>query len=309
MKLKLTADVEGVLQLTDPSSSIIAERPPFTFELISDDKNQVNKAIVTMQLDEADSASSRLLSENGNIAVHYPPDAFRLTVEQLQVLESNLSFAFHESPIRRIRWDRPSINLIPENDSESSRVDTWNFVLTRSFPHQPCRIREAGFREMMTEAPRFESLAVLKAFIREGKNDFRDLRFVHAFYSFFFVIEGLFADGHSKKSKMLKAFSESKELRLATQITLNVLAKDNDTYQTFHKLFAGRQLTLDHNGVWTFLVNTRGQLHHYSLKSSQRVDTPFSQEQFEKPALLAMLLAGQSVCARIMTINEHFDER
>jgi hypothetical protein len=309
MKLKLTADVEGVLQLPEPSSSIIAERPPFTFELISDDQKQVNKAIVTMQLDEADSASSKLLSDNGSLAVHYPPAAFRLTVEQLQVLESNLSFAFHHSPIRRIRWDRPSISLIPENDRESSRVNTWDFVLARSFPHEPCRIREAGFREMMTEAPRFESLAVLKAFLREGKNDFRDLRFVHAFYSFFFVIEGLFADGHSKKSKMLQAFSESKELRLATQITLDVLAKDTDAYQTFQHIFAQRQLALDHKGVWTFLVNTRGQLHHYSLKSSQRVDTPFSHEQFEKPALLAMLLAGQSVSARIMTINGNFAER
>ena len=293
-----------VLQLAEPSSSLRAEREPFTFELFSDEKKQVIKASVTMQLDAEQSKASRLLSHNGRLEGIYPPAAYLAAVEQLQSMESNLSFAFSpHSPITRIRWDEPSIDLIPETDVEAASINTWNVAIHKHFPNEPCRIREQPFREMISDAPRFESVLVLKAFVREGTNEFRDLRFIQAFYNFYFVIEGLFANGKSRTARVLDEFRNSDELRVATKITLETFSKDTEQHHSLQNMLHEANCAFDLEGLWKFLIHMRGVLHHFSIKDTRRLSSPFSSQQFEKPALLAMLLAKQSIYMRIMTIN------
>ena len=51
------------------------------------------------------------------------------------------------------------------------------------------------------------------SFWREGSNDFEEGHFINAFYNFYFVLEGMYADGKFKTDPVVAEFKKSAELR------------------------------------------------------------------------------------------------
>jgi hypothetical protein len=307
MKLKLTASLDGVLELPEASSSISATRDEITFTLLSDASRRVNQVSVTIALTAAQGLLCKSLQthppEGTRLDVVFPPELYATAVQQLQALESDLSFGYRTSAVRRIRWDEPTLTLVPENAEEDANINAWDISIKRSYPEPPAVMTEPGLREMVLAAPVYDALVVPKAFLREGHNEFRARRFVQAFYNFYFVIEGVFADGRSREKEVMKTFQDSKELRAATRVTLETFARDAPQRARFEKLVKDAGFAFDAEGIWRYLFRTRGELHHYFLGSSRQHGTPFSHDQFEAPALLALILAGQCIMVRIITIN------
>ena len=304
MKLRLTAAVEGTLELRSPSVLISAARPPFTFGLKSDATKRVAEASVTLSMAPEDSLRCRCLSTEGSrLDIIVPPHLYEVTLQQLQLLESDLSFGFLSAAVTRIRWDEPTIDLLPENKPEEDRVNTWGFHVQRKYTELRPLFSEHELREMVTNAPKYQSLVVAKAFYREGANEFRALRYVHAFNSFYFVIEGMFADGRFREREVLRAYRDSAEMTTAIEITLSVLGKDPEQSARLDGALVAARCRVDADGLRRFLVLTRGRLHHFFSKSSVRHGTPFSNSDFETPALIAKILARQCIMVRIVTIN------
>jgi hypothetical protein len=53
--------------------------------------------------------------------------------------------------------------------------------------------------ELIDVKDRYSSMIVLIAFFREGKNDYIEQKFINAFFNFYFVLEGMFGNGKTKK--------------------------------------------------------------------------------------------------------------
>jgi hypothetical protein len=170
MKLRLTAELEGVLDLHTASSSIVADRPPFTLVLTSDERKRVTSVSVSIAIDHDAAQKCRSMSEGGRLDVEFPPDVYEQAVQQLQLLESNLSFAFPTAAaVKRIGWDEPTIDLIPENPSEEALINTWGIHIESRYPEPPGILAAREFQELVVNAPKYDSLAIVKAFLREGK--------------------------------------------------------------------------------------------------------------------------------------------
>ena len=60
----------------------------------------------------------------------------------------------------------------------------------------------------------------------------------------------------------------------------------------------------DVDGLTDLLQKIRGNLHHYSSKSSKHLGTPFTHEEFESIAFLTMGLAVQTILFKIVDINQ-----
>ena len=60
----------------------------------------------------------------------------------------------------------------------------------------------------------------------------------------------------------------------------------------------------DVDGLTDLLQKIRGNLHHYSSKSSKHLGTPFTHEEFESIAFLTMSLALQTILRQIVDINQ-----
>lgn len=307
MKLKLTATVDGTLKIKSASSAISAQHEDVTFTLTSDASKRVTAASVAITLTEEESRRCKSLvshpAEGDRLDVECPPDLYASAIRHLQALESNLSFGYVSAAVTRIQWDEPTLDLIPENAEEEALINAWSIRVQQSYPELPAMMLEEEFQTMVEGAPAYEELVVSKAFYREGKNEFRKRRYVQAFYNFYFVIEGLFADGRFKETEVMRVFRDSKELQAATKITLATLAKDAKQWSRMQGALGDRGFALDSEGMWRFLFRTRGELHHYFRGSSRQHGTPFANDKFETSALLALLLARQCVMVRIVVIN------
>ena len=84
--------------------------------------------------------------EGTRLDVVVPPAAHAEAVRQWQILESNLSFCFRRDAVTRIRWDEPTLDLIPENDEEETLVNSWAIHVTRRYPSVPAMLPAAAFQ-------------------------------------------------------------------------------------------------------------------------------------------------------------------
>jgi hypothetical protein len=164
MKLRLTAAVEGVLELPLLSSSIMADRQTFTFSLESDQTKCVTRARVTIAISADEVRICKNLVTHppagSRLDVVVPPKLYEEAIQQLQLLESNLSFCFSTAAVTRLRWDEPTIDLLPENEPEEALVNTWSIHVERKYPEPPARLSERDLQEIVTSAPKYDSLGV-----------------------------------------------------------------------------------------------------------------------------------------------------
>jgi len=133
---------------------------------------------------------------------------------------------------------------------------------------------------------------------------FQSFRYVQAFYSFYFVIEGLFAGGKTGEKAVLKEFSKSMEFSQIAKDQLESIFKEPRHRASLKKLFAEEGCSTDAPGLQQFLYKIRGNLHHYARRSPKTRGTPFNQKEYESIALLTMLIATAVIANRFIAINQ-----
>ena len=144
-------------------------------------------------------------------------------------------------------------------------------------------------------------MAIPRAFWREGIAEFNQLRYIQAFYNFYFVLEDFYADGAFTKAETLKRFSKSKEFTAITGLALKSFPDSSPKHfkgltELSRKLKCGE--LADVEAVWKLLVAIRGSLHHYTSKDGGIRGTPYNQRDFETPAFFAMYLASCAIETR-----------
>lgn len=308
MRYRLTAKLEGQIFVTE---GFAVDREGFLLEFIADDNGQVQELAISLKVPDekvANFASGIGPGQRESVATYTiggDRELYDRLVSELQSLESNLAFA--TAALKRIHWDTPHQEFIPETPEEEELITFTAFSSSRSYPEPHVRFSPVDLIRLTSRFSDYESLLVPMAFWREGENFFTTFQYVLAFYQYYFIIEDFYAGGKTGQAPVLKEFAKSEEFRELANNSIEELFKEPKHRQALKKLFVQEGCDINAPGLQKLLFKVRGRLHHFSSKSSKTGGTPFKQSEFESVPLLTMYLATLAIGYRMAAINQQIE--
>jgi hypothetical protein len=220
-------------------------------------------------------------------AVCYP------LVELAQHLEALGSFWFG---IQKIHWESPKRAWIAENPEEQKALKLIPNNVQEEAHEKNC-YREMS-RDMLATLVhsrlRHRHLVLPMSFYREACNEFFSGRYTSSFINFYFYLDDLYGQGKTKNKEVEKLFKSSRHVRKAVQQSLQ-LYQDEESLENLNELkkflhLEKKEFTID--GIIELIVQIRGNLSHFSQKSSKKKGHPLNQREFRSVAFLM-----NSICA------------
>jgi hypothetical protein len=233
---------------------------------------------ITARIETLPNGMTRL-NETGGGRVH------RELVADLQSLESVFAYYYNLS---RIHWESPTRIIIPETPEEEVQIEFNNTKYSHQPPDPTMEVDLDTFPMMVQFSLKCKHLASPLAFHREGGTDMKNMRYITAYFSYYFVLEGLYANGKWKSDAVKAEFKRSRILKNAIQqcIDHGFPKPSMGHIYTVESLLAskGKKVTPD-NMIW-LLVETRGDLHHFVNSPTKPSGTPFTHDRYEVLALI-----------------------
>jgi len=210
----------------------------------------------------------------------------------IEYIDSILSFL---SEVKKIYLEEAEHFFIPENEEEQRQIDVISFSLqTQKYPEQIQRLTVNDFKDVLKQRSKFEPFKVVNLFHREGVQEFSSFRYIQAFYNFYFVLEDLYGQGKTNNNQVAEKFKSNQILRSIVQKMLDTFIKGE--HPASIKTFLDEEkLPFSVDGILELVVQVRGNLHHYSGKSTKRKGTPLNQKDFRSMAFLLMGLSRFSI--------------
>ena len=289
MLLQFTAKVESAAFSDEPFGISV---PPYNIDLACDSTNRVVELRVQKQVDPKEiQLPQHVINQDGPSQIEVPVDNphFNDILNLVQYLESLGSFWFS---IRRIYWAEGKYEWVPENEEEQRMLQVFSFKPSFSYPVTPVHVKPDVLYRMVQARSRLSHLTVPLAFFREGVNEFRSFRYVNAFHNLYFFLEGLFGGGKSNNKQVEQQFLSSKALTEAVQEALTWLERP-EQHRHKNSLDSLRQMRnydWSVEGLVALIVWMRGNLHHFSPRSSTPKGHPLNQRDFESIAYLLQII-------------------
>jgi hypothetical protein len=309
MRFRLRAAVEGELRFNEPIGpgyALLGE-DGLAYEFFTGpDVHLITFVAVSQQVPAETFRTSMTPGGKGDIDFTVKADVdlqiYDALRAALQRLESHLSFM--APGLRRIRWDRPFEDRMPETPDEAAELAVASLGVHRQRIPPSGAIRLTDVQQLLsTKLTLLEPLVSFRAFDREGANEYQDFRWIQAFYMYFFVIEGMYAEGKSGIRQVLDLFSRSSELAEATSRAMKQVEPHQRHWPSLQRFLAEEGCSWDVAGVQRLLYLIRGRLHHYADASSRKQATPFSGDHFECVAYLAQAVSTNALLLREATLN------
>ena len=302
MKYLVRVGVEGEVYIQQETRCLSAQRGDLTFELRSDDTGCVTEVSVSRDVppERIERYRSSVGPGEGDSAATFhiggDREMFDALLSELHYFESALSF-WVRGALRRFIWHSYATEIIAETPEEQALAPVSGFSFKTGYPDARWLVRPSGLRAVLND-PTYESLGILKAFWREGMTEFSQLRYIQAFYNFYFVLEDLYAGGAFAKNETLNRFRKSTEFSNITATALKSIGESSPKHiDALEKLAKdlGCDTPRDIEAAWKLLVAVRGGLHHYTSKGGPIRGTPYNQRDFESPAFFVMYLASSAL--------------
>jgi hypothetical protein len=223
---------------------------------------------------------------------------FQDVLDLVQFIESIGSFHLG---IRRIDWARAKYEWIPESDDERRKLSLFAVESKLQYPQTPVPVDPGTLYRLVRSRARLDRYKIPMAFFREGVNDFRGFRYVNAFYNLYFFLEDLFGDGKTKNKQVEANFLASTELQQAvSQTVADFVSPDKSRHRKNVKTFlTAENCDWTPQGVTRFIVQMRGNLHHYSQRSTKPKGHPLNQHEYESIAYLLQMICYRVVVALV----------
>lgn len=308
MKLSLECSVRGRVKI---GRQLKVVKGLMEYLLIPDDKGWLSSIKIIKKVATPQKYSARWGPGEGKVnatlIIEGNREEYLELIREFQELEAVLSFETAGS-LKSVAWDSPKEEFIPETEEEKRRVGVYSFHLTKEYPDYPASLDERTLDDIIKIKKHYESLIVPKAFYKEGTNEFTSRRYINAFYNFYFVLEDLYGKGKTKNKDVADAFRNSKDFKEILEWMISEQIGKTERHRIGIKRFCEEEgVTYDIDGLIDLPQKVRGNLHHYSSKSSKHLGTPFSHEDFESIAFLTMGLALQTILRRTVDINQSMD--
>ena len=230
------------------------------------------------------------------IVINARSDVLDRLTRYLQTMESNLAFA-SVGGLARVRWDQLKERRIPETLDEQRFVSFPGIDFTDFYEPLRRELTNSETESLVRASSNFDNLVIPKAFWREALAELIGLRFIQAFQGFYYVLEGLFANGKSASKEVIKAFSRSDVLTTVTARVIPTHLNDDSYGSQLRGFYESQGCSTDVPGTYKLLVEMRGHLHHFQQRSKKPQPTPFDQTKYESLANLASDLATTSIRA------------
>lgn len=305
MKLCLKCKVNGKVAL---DKRIEISQGPKIFILLPDEQGLLSSIQIVVKGLDPNKFHSRMEPGNGQVAakltIKGDREFYKELIRDFQELESILSFET-SGCLKSIDWDEPEREWIPETEDEKSKVNVYKIHFKKEYADSTSSIDEETFSAIIQTKHRYASLILPKAFFREGINEFRQRRYINAFYNFYYVLEDLYGQGKTRNKDIYQAFKGSSEFRSFTEwVIKNHINTDKRHQSNILKLCTEEKVRYDRDGLIELLQKVRGNLHHFSSKSSKHLGSPFNHEDFESIAFFTMGLAVRAILQKILQINQ-----
>jgi len=304
MKYSIECSVTGKVMVR---TTLHFKKDTKEYFLIPDEHGSLSSIKIIMDVPHSENFSSRTThGKDGilNILIDGDLALKNQLITEFQQLESLLSFET-EGALISISWNKPKEDFIPETDEEKLRFQVREMYFTRDYKEVISYLNQKDFTEIMETKERYIPLTTPMSFYREGANEFHSRRYINAFYNHYFVLEDLYGEGKTKNKDVAHAFKNSIEFRGFVKWLLEgTLASDEKHRTSIKKFCAEEHVSYDLDGLIDLIIKVRGNLHHYSGKSSKHIGTPFTHRDFESIALLTLSLSVRAILQRILKINQ-----
>ena len=298
MRYALKASVEGRVRLDDPRTLTDGT---YAYEFELDASHHIAAIVVSVDVPEdkkADLRSSIGPGSGGSkatITIGASPELYRDLVMRLQQLESDLAFGTRGA-LKRINWISPiQEDFIPETPEEAKQLPVGSVSMRREYPDVNTDVRTDSLLELIEAHRVLEPLTLLKAFWLEGMRAFEAFQYVIAFYHFYFVIEESYADGKTRAKQVLNAYRKSKEFSKIAEATYAAIRSDDRHGDKLVELMRSQRCESSGPGFQMLLHKIRGQLHHSTGRGKKLRPDPYSQQDHETIALVAMHAATLAI--------------
>lgn len=309
MKYSWECKVDSKTHIGNTISTVVGNKE---YTLTSNEKGMLSSIKIITKVDDPENFYSQIEKGDGKAVAKITIEAdytiFNDLKSDFQYIESALSFLGN---LRRIYWEEPKQEWIPETKEEESRLKVSAVSFRREgYPDDPRRLTKRAFESIIRTKNKFDCLTTLKAFYREGDRFFKGFQYINAFYNFYFILEDLYGGGKTKNKQIEENFRSSAELR---EIINWVMKKHIDAHKKHSKNISEslkeRNLKNTADDIMKLLVRTRGRVHHYTSKSTLRQATPLAQRDFESMAFLTMGIALMSILRQIVKINQQYKQQ
>jgi len=256
---------------------------PFKISVVCDKNKIVNELIISKKLTDYEKYLPKLKTEEPHkhsLNITSGPD-FEDIISLIQTIESLGSFWFR---VKKIYWETPKRDWIPENDEERKRIQVTGIKFKQEYPKIPIELSPRLLTEMVILRDNYKHLIIPMAFYREGRNEFSSFRYVYAFINFYFYLEDLYGFGKTKNIQVEKQFIKSEQINRALNQTINSFSKRHQN--NLKEFLRIENYQYDNIGIIKLIVKVRGNLHHFSQKSSKKKGHPLNQKDFETMAYL-----------------------
>ena len=305
MKLSLECSVKGNVKIGRQLKVVNGLKE---YLLIPDDKGWLTSIKIIKKVETPKKYSARWEPGEGKVdatlVIEGDREEYLDLLREFQELESVLSFETAGS-LKSIAWDAPKEDFIPETEEEKGGIGAYSFHFTKEYPDYPASLNERKLDVIIQSKEHYKSLIIPKAFYKDGINEFTSRRYINAFYNFYFVLEDIYGKGKTKNKDIADAFRNSRDFREILEWMINGQIEKNEKRRISIKRFCDEEkVTYDIDGLIDLIQKVRGNLHHYSSKSSKHLGTPFTHEEFECIAFLTLGLALQTILRKIVDINQ-----
>ncbi|MBJ7297068.1 MAG: hypothetical protein JHC73_12295 [Dolichospermum sp.] len=219
-------------------------------------------------------------------------------IDLAQHIEALGSFWFG---IKKIYWENPKRRWVAETPEEEKNLEFITNDFYRESHENKCyrEMTPAMLGSLIKNRQLHQNLVLPMSFYREGCNEFSSKRYTSSFINFYFYLDDLYGQGKTKNKEIENLFKSSEHIRNAFEEAIRFF-QDKENFENLEELKEFLEMerkTFSVDGLIELIVQIRGNLSHFSQKSSKKKGHPLNQRDFRSVALLM-----KSIC--IFTFTE-----
>lgn len=197
--------------------------------------------------------------------------------------------------IAKVYWERPTRRWIGDTPEELDILKTLpnECIHTRSEKELEMKVTPEILGSIIANRRLHANLTLPMSFYREGCNDFKRGYYANAFVNFYFFLDDLYGAGATKNKQVEDRLKRSVHVRAAVKEAIDELVNPgpSDNLAQVMSFLHDEHKKLSVDGIIELFVQVRGNLSHFSQKSTKKKGHAFNQFEFRG---IAHLL--QAVC-------------
>jgi hypothetical protein len=192
--------------------------------------------------------------------------------------------------IAKVYWERPTRRWIGDTPEEldilKALPNEWKH--TRSEKELKMKVTPEILGSIIANRSLHANLTLPMSFYREGCNDFKRGYYANAFVNFYFFLDDLYGAGATKNKQVEERLKKSAHVRAAVKEAIDELVNPgpSDNLAQVMLLLHDEHKTFSVDGIIELFVQVRGNLAHFSQKSTKKKGHAFNQFEFRGIAYL-----------------------